>query len=325
MAILFTDGFDDQLPYYSNKYTSYDGSITASATGRTGNAARWNGGFATKSLASNESTLVAGFAFKYHVADTGIILKYIDNSTDQIYLNVNSSSQVEVKHGDGTALGTSTTTVNDTSWTYIEFKATINNSSGSYYLKMNGVTEVSGTNADTQNSGNAYANKVSLGKSSGTNSFEFDDYYLDDANFLGNIKVYTMNPTADSSVAWTPNTGTNYQCVDDSGSGHDSDSTYVSVTAVNLKDLYGFSNLSLSSGTIKGIAHNFVGKKTDTYAANIIPKIVTNSTEYSGTTVSLTTSYVNYQTIWETNPNTTTAWTYAEIDALVSGFESTSS
>jgi hypothetical protein len=322
MALLFTDSFDDQLPYYSNKYDSYDGSITASATGRTGNAARWNGGFATKNLASNESTLVAGFAFKYFVADTGTILKFVDNSTTQIYLYINGSSLIQVKNGDGTVLGTSTTAVNDTSWTYIEFKATINNSTGSYYLKINGTTEVSGTSADTQNSANAYATKVSLGKDSGTNSFEFDDYYIDDANFLGNVKVYSMNPTSDSSVAWTPSAGSNYQCVDDSGSGHDSDSTVVSVSSAGLKDLYGLTDLTLTSGTIKGIAHNFVGKKTDTNPASIIPKIVTNSTEYSGSTVALSTSYVSYQTIWENNPDTSTAWTYAEIDALISGFES---
>lgn len=320
MSLLFTDGFDNQSPANSGKYNSFTGYPLYVYSGRTGNSAGWSGGFATKNLSSNKSTLVAGFALKAYVGYAGTILKFVDSSTTQIYLNINVSGQIEVKHGDGTTLGTYST-ITDSAWMYVEFKSTFNNSTGSYDLKINGISEVSGTNVDTQNSANAYANKVELGFD-GSVIAEFDDYYVDDANFLGNVKVYTMNPTSDSSVAWTPSADTNYQCVDDGGNYHDSDSSYVSVTAAGLKDLYGLSNLSLSSGTIKGIAHNFVGKKTDTNPANIIPKIVTNSTEYSGSAIAMTTSYVSYQTIWENNPDTSTAWTYSEVDALISGFES---
>lgn len=323
MAILFSDGFDSNLPYYSSKYDNYDGTIgTLFSPGRTGNGARWNSGFATKNLISNESTIVAGFALRFFAsADTGVCLKFIDNATTQIYLNINSSSQIEVKHGNGTILGTSTSLISDTTWTYIEFKAVINNSTGSFDLRINGVSEVSDTNIDTQNSSNSYVDKVALGKDAGSFSFEFDDYYINNSEFLSTIKVYTIVPTSDSSVAWTPSAGSNYECVDDAGQGHDSDTSYITATTTNIKDLYGLSDLALTSGVIKGIAHNFTARKTDLNPTNIEPIIEVNGSEYTSTSQSMTTSYLNYQTIWENNPDTASAWTYSDIDSLIAGIQ----
>lgn len=325
MAIIFCDGFNGAgNPYYSNKYESYDGTIPTSQAARTGNAWKWRSGFATKTLASNEGTLVVGFAYQdTYDAINKTILKLIDGSTTQIYLYVNTSRQVQVKNGDGTTLATSTSTVqilDDASYTYIELKVVIGNS-GSYTLKINGTTEATASGVDTQNSANSYANKVAIGNDDTSENAAFDDFYVDNANFLGTVKIYSILPTGDSSVAWTPSAGSNYECVDDAVQGHDGDSTYVAATTTAVKDLYTLGDLSLSSGVIKGIAHNFVGRKTDVNPTSIIPKIQTSSTEYSGTTQSMTTSYAHYQTVWETNPYSGSGWTYGAIDTLIAGME----
>lgn len=318
MAIIFSDGFDSNNPYYSGKYDTYDGTIPTTPTGRTGNAAQYRLGYATKNLSTNYSTLVIGFAYKVvNLGDTKTILKLIDGSTNQVYLATNSSNQIEVRQGNDTLLGTSTSTISDTNWTYIELKVVINNS-GSFDLRINGYSESSGS-TDTQNTANSYANKVALGNDSSFNDL-FDDYYIDSTEFLGTVKIYTINPSADSSVAWTPNTGSNYQCVSDSPY-QDGDTTYVSATNINIKDLYDLENLNLSSGVIKGIVHNFTGKKTDLNPTNIQPIIKTNGSEYTATSQSMTTSYLNYQAVWETNPNTGLSWTYNEIDSLIAGMQ----
>jgi hypothetical protein len=319
MAILFSDGFDYNSPDVSAKYTSFDGSSVTSITARTGSAWQWVSGFANYTLAANESTLYVGFAFQdSSSAANKTILKIIDGSTTQVELYVNTSRQVVLKNGNGTTLNTSTTTVSGSTWTYIELKVVIADS-GSYQLKMNNNSEFS-TTGDTKNSANAYATKVSLGNDSAS-SAGFDDYYIDDANFLGTVKIYTINPTSDSSVAFTPSAGSNYQCVDDGSTGHDGDTTYVSATASGTKDLYGFADLALTAGTIKGVSLNFVAKKTDSNPASLIPTVKMGGTEYQTTAKTLTTSYVNYQTVYETNPNTSSAWTYANVDAIIAGYE----
>lgn len=48
-------------------------------------------------------------------------------------------------------------------------------------------------------------------------------------------------------------------------------------------------------------------------------KIKTHGVEYTGVRENLTTSYLNYSTQYNNNPNTTAAWTWAEIDALQAG------
>lgn len=319
MAVLFTDGFDANNPYYSNKYDDWDGTIPTTPLGRTGNTAKYRLGFAYKNLSTNYSTIVAGFAYKTDaVGEAKTILKFMDASTTQTYLYVNTSNQVQVKNGDGTTLGTSTSTISDSEWTYIELKTTIGNS-GSFYLKINGITEASGTSVDTQNSANSYATKVALGNDSSFNDY-FDDYYIDSTDFQGTVRIFTISPTANSSVAWTPNTGDNYECLDDSPY-QDGDTSYVSATTTSVKDLYTFASLGLTSGVIRSVSHNFTARKSDLNPTDVQPIIKTSSTEYTGTTQSMTTSYICYQKIWETNPFSGVGWTYGAIDNLIAGFQ----
>jgi hypothetical protein len=321
MAVLFMDGFDNNIAAGSGKYDSHTGSGNLNSAGRTGDAARWYNGFATKNFSSNYSTLVSGFAYK--AGGSGInrkILKYIDDTTEQIYLYTNTSDQIQVMNGNGTTLGTSTTTISTSAFNYIEFKADISNT-GSFTLKINGVTEASGSGVDTQNSPNSYANKVAIGSDSAYDYEHFDDYYIDSSDFQGTVKIYTIKPAANSSVNWTPSAGNNYECVDDAGLAHDDDSSYVSATAIGVTDTYTFAALGLSTGVIRAISHNFTAKKTDLNVTQMQGIINTSSTNATGSTQSLTQSYVCYQKIWQTNPYTGLGWTYGAIDTIIAGFQ----
>ena len=322
MAILFSDGFDNNVPQFSNKYDTYTGTSShSSALARTGVAALMKNGYATKNLSSNYSTLVVGFAYRlFFLTYNKTILKLIDDSTNQIYLYFNSSSdKIQVKRGDGTTLGTSTTSMSIDDWNYIELKVTISNS-GSFELRINGNTEASGS-VDTQNTANSYVNKVAIGNDETNFNDLFDDYYIDSSDFLGPLNIYTIRPTSNSSVSWTPNpAGLNYQNLDDN-LYQDGDLTYVSATSTNLKDLYGLEDISIANGEIKGIVHNFTAKKTDSNPTDIQPIIKVNGVEYSGTTQSMTTDYSNYQTIWTNNPDNSLSWTENDINSLLSGIK----
>ena len=109
----------------------------------------------------------------------------------------------------------------------------------------------------------------------------------------------------------------NFLCVNESSS--DDDVTYVErAHSSYATDVYSMDNPAASSGTIDSVVVHCRARKTFVNG-DIQPTIYTNSTEYNGTAQSISTSYVDYSQAWSTNPNTNSAWTWAEINNLQAG------
>ena len=99
-------------------------------------------------------------------------------------------------------------------WYFVEVKFVIDTTSaGTYELKIDGVTEISG-NAITSRSGNNYANSFLIANAS--NGLFLDDLYVCDGtaglnDFLGPCKVNVSYPTSDSTPSdWTTSTGVDH-------------------------------------------------------------------------------------------------------------------
>ena len=111
--------------------------------------------------------------------------------------------------------------------------------------------------------------------------------------------------------------GSNYQCVDESSS--DDDATYVERASNSYRtDVYSLANSGVGSGTIDSVVLHCHVRKTQ-LQGEVQPTLYVSSTEYNGTAQSLTTSYVDYSQAWATNPNTSVAWTWTEINDLQAG------
>lgn len=129
----------------------------------------------------------------------------------------------------------------------------------------------------------------------------------------------TLYPRLNSSAHLTPNTGTNYAAVDDAVA--DDDTTYVQGAAGQwLEDLY-VHDCPCSLGTISSIVVRMrckgaAGEKARTRMYNQL-----NDTGYNGSDISLTTSYANYDTTYNTNPRTGVAWTWAELPYVYYGVQ----
>ena len=100
----------------------------------------------------------------------------------------------------------------------------------------------------------------------------------------------------------------------------DEDATYV---ACSWKGGYGRDVYALpvhsGSGTINKVTVHCRGRCTNTPTRDSLRvNIVTNGTEYSEVKT-VTASYADYSKEWTTNPDTGSAWTWAEIDALEAG------
>jgi hypothetical protein len=336
MSLRFIDGFD----HYNSptqKWTSSSGSPTyASASSRfgVGQYAKFNGSGIFNKGFDNQATWTIGAAVKFEGAIDNASLFFLrDNTTMQVTMGTTGSGALNVYRGDfnagGTLLGTTANGVLSLNvWYFIELKTTINNTTGAYEVRLNGVNVLSGSGADTQAGTNAYVNMISVG--SGNGAVSFDDLYVCDGagglndTFLGDVRVDTILPTADGSTTdFTPSTGTdNYAMVDDATP--DSDTTYVSSETLNHIDLYTFANLQSTVGAVHGIQTVLFARKDDAGSRSIAPAIKTGATTAVGDDFALAASYIYDLQIFETNPaNSNAAWTISDVNSSEFGFKLT--
>jgi len=122
----------------------------------------------------------------------------------------------------------------------------------------------------------------------------------------------------------------NWECVDDPIGFADDDTTYVHSKATNEKhDLYNLPNHTTESGTINYI-QVYGRTKSQHYTQHIdgIFKIILTENNciniYKSNDIDLLTSYITYDNTWNTNPRTTDAWVWSDIDNLQIGTECSS-
>jgi hypothetical protein len=136
----------------------------------------------------------------------------------------------------------------------------------------------------------------------------------------------TLYPTSDSDVNLTPNTGSdNYALVDELC--HDDDTTYVETSHYHTKyDLYGLSNRPTTgdAGTINSVRVFARVKRQDygePYAVDVSLGVKSGTTTDWSTylTHSTDNAYLFFSNEWTTNPDTSSAWTWSEIDSLIAG------
>lgn len=337
----FIDGFD----YYSiaqifRKWTGNFATITNNysiVAGRTGGSAfsQTSSNRGIFKTLDNQATWTVGFAFSQGAIQTTtaeVLMAFIDgalNANDmQVGIRLNVGGTLSVIRGNGNTLGTTSLVLAANTWYYIELQFTINGSTGSYILKVNGNVVSSGSGLNTQSTGNAYASTLFFGSMFNNgyqNGVTIDDLYVCDANginntgFLGDVKVETVmaNAVGSNTNFVRFGAGNNYQCINDSNA--DDDATFVEASGVNTLDTYKFASLSGTPDTIFGVQANLVARKTDAGSRSGCAATWISSTEYDGSGISFTDSYINNTFIWETAPNGTGFWSASTFNAAEFG------
>lgn len=342
MALIFFDGFDTYGT--SNLLLDWTQSIGTNAInaagGRRGggalyspNNAHLNSGstpvhLVSRSLPSNFTTFICGVAFEasgFHAVKN--IITFRDSGTRQLEVGVNTAGQLFVSRA-GTVLAASGASIAANVYNYIEIKATINNTTGSYEVRLNGANVLSATNVDTQNTTNAFINEVALGayeRALGdlTNcTHKYDDFYFCDTtgstnnDFLGDIRIDAIYPTADGFYTqWTTSTGADHYALVDETDPNTTD--YNSDGTIGNKDSYVMQNPpALLSQTIHGVKAKVAALKDDAGARSIKVGVRSGSTNGLSAAKSLGTSQAYHSHILETDPNTGSAWTPAAVDAV---------
>jgi hypothetical protein len=348
MAVIFADGFD----YYQGGISSLvftgdmgkrwttvggtSGSITigpAYSRMPSGQGALFTGAsscYVLKSFGSNYTAGCLGFAINFVSSNVSRVLATItDSNSEQISIRTNASGVLVVNRGS-TLLATGTTVISQGVWYYIELKFSIHPSAGTVLMQLNGATEtltyVTGTST-TQNT-RSTANTQWNGFQMNDNNWNFwlDDLYLLDTStgtnttFLGPIRVAVLYPSAPGNYAqWTSNGGSNMGCV--SEPYEDGDGSFNQSSTANQIDSYVMDDLPIGSGTVYAVQHVMVVRQDSGGPRTVAPLLRISSTDYAGTSQSLSTSYQFNTQIYDQSPATSSAWSVSEVAGLESGYK----
>jgi hypothetical protein len=278
-------------------------------------------------LGSEYTTLVIGCAAKFGTFYTNYGNPFISlrDSSNAIQLEIficnGSQRKFTIARGDSGAniLCTESTEVwQDNMWYYYEFKVVIHDSTGSVEARRNEQTICSASSVDTKetsNTGVRYLHFSYVGGGMTT----IDDLYVEDTNFLGDVRVKTFYPDSDGTHSdFTRSTGSNdYECVDDSQPNDDTD--YIESSTVSDKSTFGITTGSLS--TVHGIKVGNRMKKTDAGAKQVRLLLRSNGTDYTGDTEDALDSWSRINKIYLTDPDDSNAWTQAKLEACEYGIE----
>jgi len=353
MALLFCDSFDhyataDITTKWASTVTGgAAGNATINAVGRNSTSAAriaYSGGgnangpnIASRTLPVSGATVIMGAAVSVSTllaaARNGIFVVY-DGTTAQLAVKVNSDGTLSVLRGDtatGTVLGTTSSGISTGSFFYIEFKALIDPTVGTYEIKINGTSALSGSGANTRNSSASQWTRVGLGKEGGNTpgasaNIDIDDFYVCDGSgannntYLGDVRVKAQLPSTGNgtNADFTCSTGTDHGALVDETTPNTSD--YNSSSTVNHRDTYNFATLGLS-GTVKAVQTSLYTAKSDAGTRTVAPVHRISGANYDGTTVSLGTSFTYQLQVYETSPATAAAWTTTEINAAETGIK----
>lgn len=338
MALLFMDSFDNYVTAdVLEKWTSLtvmSGNTNAivAAVGRHSSSAYRIGSSGSDSggsglnltLTPTDSKIISGFAYNpitpFSSFNTGTnvdgtsvniaaCLFCVRNAgIAQSWIKVNTNGTISLMAvSSGTTsstLGTSSATLTQSAFNYIEVAITIHNTSGTCEIRNNGVTilgPLSSLNTrGTTSSVNAW-NSIRfgfLGIAVSPNTNYIEDLYICDGSgsapyntFLGDCRVDPRYPTAEgTTIGWTPLSGTdNALMVDETAP--DDDTTYNSAATTGLTDTFVVQDAPVVGATIYGIQHNLSMKKSDAGICTVAPVIRHSGADNAGAALSPGTSY----------------------------------
>lgn len=104
---------------------------------------------------------------------------------------------------------------------------------------------------------------------------------------------------------------------------NDGDASYTSSSTLNALDLFDFANLASTPVSIAAVAVRAFARKSDSGTRGLSTVLKSGATTDVGTNLSLSTSYQGTVKTYETDPNTSAAWTMSGVSAAQAGYKLT--
>lgn len=208
------------------------------------------------------------------------------------------------------------------SWDYFEFSFHHDGTSdtgSNARIKKNGTVIAEGLGVNLRANSNYTPDTIRWQMNYRT--FIDDIYVVDSYTSLGDRRVFSMVPTADTADKdFTASSGSdNFAMVDDLPFNT---SDYVAASAAGALDLYALSDLPFTPVSITAVQAHYLMAKDDATERTARVVLKSGSTVFNGDTVGVPSSFsYGRSAILETDPNTSAAWTAAAVDALQAGLE----
>lgn len=258
------------------------------------------------------------------LGNAGTIVSFRSDTAAIGQLSISSATRLwEVRVGT-TLRATGSISNSANIWQLIEWHLKIDDTNGISEIRIDGIADAS-FSGDTKPSTQTTVDNFIFHYLTGSHS-HFDDIALNDTtggsdnSWCGDGRVILLSPNAaGDSTDLTPSAGSNYQCVDDIPPNSDTD--YVEGSTAEDHDLYNLSASGLSGVEIKRVWAEARAKDTAASGAEVALVIKTNSSEYDSSNIALLADYTKQikGTVHTVNPQTTSAWTISELDALQAG------
>lgn len=330
--IILLDGFDTYgtVDNIVDTYSALGLISMAIVAGRyAGNGLKFNGNSSITYFFPDNQYLCVSFALHVNAATAvRAFCSLFDAADGHIDLRLNTNGTIAWTRA-GTTLATSTSAIQFDCWNYFEWKIMISNSitASSCQLRLNGELVIDLAAAtDTQNGLNSFCNKIKFsGEAVAQTTPIFDDLILQvgtGSDFLNNNTIISTLPTGNGNssnfTGSDSNSTDNYLLVDDSTP--DDDSTYVESGTIGHKDLYTFPSLGITANSVTALGVSINCKRSDSGLRTLCSVVRSSSSEQDGPTVYLSDSYFyQIQSIFPTNPATSSAWTQGEAEAAQVG------
>lgn len=321
MAIVGHDGFDAYTAAQAIR-EGWDANFSSNATGRfgTGQCIRLTGAAIPTRAMPATSTCTMGFAFRTTTALAARICAVMRDSGVQVELRYAADGSLNITRNGTLIVGASSAPgiFVQNVWHYIVWAMTIHGTTGTFGVWVDGVSVMSGSGENTRTTANNSVNAIGFSDVSSV-THEWDDlWYSNDLTNRGDMRSVALLPNgAGNSTQFTPSAGSNFQNVDETTANDDID--YNASSTPGHIDLYAMDDLPTAASSIAAVTARIVARKDDAGARDGRTVIRTVGTNYEGPTVALNATYVAHRTLYLTNPNTGTAWTESQVNAVEAG------
>ncbi len=339
MAILWQDGFDE---YNSN--SDLANVYQTSQVGFSGTGGRFGGGAITGGNGGSGAGLTVVFdpsgiddvwvSFAYLPLESAVsspFCQFFNSSGNEcnLFWNPETGAWSLNSGGSQTSLATWTAAMPIGQWHWIDMRLLSNSSSGTFEMWIDNQQVVSLSGLDTSaTAGNTLTGIASLFGNNASGG-RIDDLVIYGttggglASRLGDARISTVDMTSDAGPNnGTPSTGTNHYACVDTTPGWNGGSEYLTITNTSgQEELFGTGSISTTPATVYSVrVVNWV-EKSDAGAASGEAVCKSGGTSATGASTPLLTTYAQVDGIFETDPNTSSAWTYTAANAADVGFK----
>lgn len=334
MSVLFFDGFEGyQTADLTKRWTQASGTISASykRNGAQGILLNNVTGVSKTVGPATATAGVMGAGLYWDANNTGYIEVGNGAGVQFRVIRATADGTLNIYRGGGSTLvATSAGALALDTWYHVEVKWTLDNTTGTIEVKVNGAPFVDYTGDTMQQTAATWTFVQIL--AGNVNTVWVDDFYICDQDggvnddFLGDCIVETLYPDGNGTNSEFDgsdgNQVDNYALVNESSSDFpDENTTYVSSSTVGERDTYAYGALTPATATILATQTAICATKTaaGTRTYTDVVKLSGGSEDDGSTTVGPSISSYSYGLFVRETKNGADAWTVSDVNGAEFG------